>query len=215
MDLSRLQAFLENNRPDQYLPTFDHIQWVTDQNQLTALMLFELTTKFEWEGKKVLEVGFGEGFMLEQFRERLALPAGIGLDENNHQMCLGKGLDVYLADQSFMEFPDNEFDLLWSQHVLEHSLFPFFTLHEYKRVMKPGAIAYVELPGPDNDIDENYLDDLNHYCVMTKNMWLSLMRRAGFKIIDSARLELWPIQEKERRASICQYSIILKKEEEE
>jgi len=186
MDLSRLQVFLESNRPDQYLPTFDHIQWITDQNQLTALILFELTTKFEWEGKKVLEVGFGEGFMLEQFRERLALPMGIGLDENNHQTCLGKGLDVYLADQSFMEFPDNEFDLLWSQHVLEHSIFPFFTLHEYKRVVKPGGLLYIEVPAPDTDYQHQ--DDPNHYSVFGKSSWLSLMARTGLKIVDHADL---------------------------
>lgn len=211
MMIDRLTDFLLSMRKDVFCPVAKGYEKVAQYNQEYSVKLFEMSTKINLQGLKVLDVGFGDGSMLEYFKSQGAIPTGIGLDEECHREYLDKGFDVRLMDQSFMDFEDDTFDLLWSRHCLEHSIFPFYTLHEYKRVMKPGAIAFIELPGPDNDNDENYFDDWNHYSVMTKNMWKSLMKRTEFEIMDYVHLALQPAEANEKRACMCQYIFILRK----
>jgi SAM-dependent methyltransferase len=145
--------------------------------------------------------------MLEQFRDAGAVPTGIGLDRDNYKSCDDKGFDVSIMDQSFMDFPDGTFDVLWSQHVLEHSIFPFFTLHEYKRVVRSGGLIYIEVPAPDTSF--NHQDDPNHYSVFGKSAWLSLMARTGLRIVDHAELNSLKDSWQDNKY----FSFILRKEE--
>ena len=208
--LKRFEAFVEGMRKDVYCPmSIEYAKY----NSEYSVRLFLAATRIEFKGMKILEVGIGDGHMMEYFRDQGAIPIGIGFDSTSNEECKAKGLDVHIMDQSFMTFPDESFDLLWSQQCLEHSIMPFYTLHEYRRVLKPGALAYIELPGSDNDNADKYTDDLNHYAVMSINMWLSLMRRAKFKVRDHTFLDLVPIDRQDmKRSKLKQYSIILKKE---
>jgi ubiquinone/menaquinone biosynthesis C-methylase UbiE len=82
-------------------------------------------------------------------------------------------------DQSFLDFEDDSFDLVWARHVIEHSFMPLYTLTEFKRVLRPGAILYMEVPAPDTLLHEQ---NPNHYSVLGKVMWTSLLERVGFTI---------------------------------
>ena len=81
-------------------------------------------------------------------------------------------------DFAFLEFPDESFDLVWCRHAIEHSLFPFFTLAELHRVLKPGGVLYLEVPAPDTSC--RHQTNPNHYSVLGKSMWVELIRRVGF-----------------------------------
>ena len=85
------------------------------------------------------------------------------------------------ADMSFLEFDECLFDLVWCRHTLEHSVFPYFTLCEIYRFLKPGGVFYIEVPAPDTS--SLHETNLNHYSVFTKKMWESLILRSGFKIV--------------------------------
>jgi len=94
------------------------------------------------------------------------------------EICRGKGLNVLEMDLSFLDFADGAFDMVWCRHALEHSVFPFFTLSEMHRVLKPGGLLYVEVPAPDTAC--GHQRNPNHYSVLGKSMWLELIRRVGF-----------------------------------
>ncbi|MEO8114390.1 MAG: methyltransferase domain-containing protein, partial [Phenylobacterium sp.] len=94
------------------------------------------------------------------------------------EVCRAKGLDAREMDFSFLDFDDGRFDLVWCRHVLEHSVFPYFTLSEMHRVLKPGGLLYLEAPAPDTAC--RHQTNPNHYSVLGKSMWLELVRRAGF-----------------------------------
>lgn len=70
------------------------------------------------------------------------------------------------------------FDGVWARHVLEHSVFPLFTLSEIYGILKPGGKLYVEVPSP-NTFARHEEND-NHYSVMGRRMWEDLFRKAGF-----------------------------------
>ncbi len=169
----RLDDFLDRIERDIYpeIPGEPHLS-------LTRTMIDALHKEGMFRaGLRVLDVGCGQGLALEHFR-RLGLEAvGVTLGPDV-AVCLGKGLDVRPMDQNFLDFGDDEFDLLWCRHVLEHSIAPFFTLIEYHRVTKPGGIAYVEVPAPDTSA--HHETNPNHYSVLPRSNWLSLFARAGF-----------------------------------
>jgi SAM-dependent methyltransferase len=83
-----------------------------------------------------------------------------------------------------LEFSDEGFDLLWVRHCIEHSIFPFYTLSEFYRVLKPGAVLYLEVPIPDTPC--RHEGNVNHYSVLTNEMWMSLINRTGFLNITRA-----------------------------
>jgi len=101
-------------------------------------------------------------------------------------ICRSKGLNVLPMDQSFLEFADESFDLLWCRHVLEHSIFPLFTLSEYKRLVKRGGHVYVEVPAPDTSCAHQL--NPNHYSVFGQSMWLRLFERAGFSVLRAVAI---------------------------
>jgi SAM-dependent methyltransferase len=69
---------------------------------------------------------------------------------------------------------------LFCRHSLEHSPFPYITLIEYNRVLKPRGVLYVEVPAPDCELAHE--KNRNHFSIMGRQMWLSLLERTGFDV---------------------------------
>jgi SAM-dependent methyltransferase len=84
--------------------------------------------------------------------------------------------------ESTLDFPDATFDLVWCRHCLEHSIYPYFTLSQFARVLKPNSWLYVEVPAPDTACTHQL--NGNHYSVLGKSMLGSLITRAGFVVDD-------------------------------
>ncbi|MFK7737386.1 MAG: class I SAM-dependent methyltransferase [Pirellulaceae bacterium] len=132
-------------------------------------------------GSSVLDVGCGQGVALRHFVDAKLKAKGIALGDDVNA-CVEHGFDVCEMDQSFLDFPDNSFDLVWSRHCLEHSVMPYFTLSEMSRVLKEGGYCYVEVPTPDTSC--RHQQNPNHYSVLGKSMWLSLIARSHLRIIE-------------------------------
>ncbi|MDB5448722.1 MAG: Methyltransferase type 11 [Phenylobacterium sp.] len=169
----RLDAFLQKLRGDIYPepPSAVHSS--------ISRQMFELLCQHHPQapGAKVLDVGCGQGVALELFRDAGLDPLGVTLGPDA-EVCRQKGLKVREMDFAFLEFPDESFDLVWCRHALEHSVFPFFTLAELYRVLKPGGVLYLEVPAPDTTC--RHQTNPNHYSVLGKSMWIELIRRVGF-----------------------------------
>jgi len=173
--LARLEMFIEQLKSDVYpeLPAEPHLT-------ITAQMIERLLTKTGIAaGQRVLDVGCGQGLAMRRFLAAGLQPVGIALGEDV-RICRQEGLDVRAMDQSFLDFDDGSFDIVWCRHALEHSLFPYFTLSEFRRVLKESGILYVEVPAPDTDC--HHERNPNHYSVLGKSMWGSLFERAGFVV---------------------------------
>jgi SAM-dependent methyltransferase len=154
--------------------------------QITKEMIGKLNTLSTLNGKKILDCGCGQGVAMEDFRDAGAKPIGTTFGED-YEICKSKGFEVYEMDQSFLDFPEKTFDIVWCRHALEHSLFPLFTLRGFYEVLKPDGILYVEVPAPDTSA--RHETNQNHYSCFTKNAWLSLFQRSKFQIIEQIDLK--------------------------
>lgn len=133
-------------------------------------------------GMSILDVGCGQGPALVHFRTLGAEPVGITLSDRDVEVCQAQGFEVRKMDQSFLEFEEGCFDLVWARHVIEHSIMPLFTLREFCRVLRPGGWLYLEVP--DTDTDAAHAWNANHYSIFSRSGWLALLSKGGFECID-------------------------------
>ncbi len=156
---------------------------------ITNDVLQKLIEKFSFPpDAKILDVGCGQGPALEFLSKYGYKPVGIALNDEDVRICISKGYEVYKMDQSFSEFEDETFDFIWARHCVEHSLAPYLTLSEFYRVSKHNSYLYIEVPAPDTAA--HHETNPNHYSVLTRSMWSSLILRTGFSIVDTLTFNL-------------------------
>lgn len=135
---------------------------------------------------KVLDVGCGSGVALKEFAKYGYDAIGISINKKEVEICKNLGYKAKLMDQSFLEFEDCTFDIVWARHVLEHSIMPNYTLNKYKRVLKKGGILYIEVPSPSTPV--NHENNPYHFSMFTKNVWRSLLIKTGFSLISESTI---------------------------
>ncbi len=178
--IEKLERFLEKIKGETY-PEFPSPL----HDEITAAVLNRVSSHCTLpKGARVLDVGCGQGVALKHFTNMGLDATGITLNAVDVQECRRQGYKVLEMDQSFLDFPDEEFDLVWCRHCLEHSIFPYLTLSEFNRVLKPGGWLYIEVPAPDTSCQHQ--TNRNHYSVLGKSMLGSLIERSGFRIVDVA-----------------------------
>jgi len=173
--IERLERFIDRVKSETYPepPTPIHTPIIEAMVPQTLEM-----TKLA-PGSRVLDVGCGQGQSMEMFAKAGMEVVGVTLNDQDRDVCLSRGLDVRMMDQSFLDFEPESFDLLWVRHCLEHSIFPYFTLEGFHRVLRPKGWLYVEVPAPGTSCKHE--TNKNHYSVLTKTMWASLFDRIGFE----------------------------------
>ncbi|MBI2353843.1 MAG: class I SAM-dependent methyltransferase [Deltaproteobacteria bacterium] len=176
--LIRLLQFLEQVETETYPETPMNIH-----SEITELALQRLNDLYPLRaGVKILDVGCGQGPALSYFQDSGAQTIGITLNQTDVDVCCSKGFDVRKMDQSFLDFEPQSFDIVWARHVIEHSVMPLFTLREFHRVLKPGGMLYLEVPGTDTAAGHAW--NKNHYSVFSKSSWLALLAKGGFECTD-------------------------------
>lgn len=176
-DLAGLDRFIDKIVKDVYPEPPSSLH-----SEITLVALEKLNELFPLKpGMKVLDVGCGQGPALEYFHSRGLEYLGITLGEEDIIACRAKGFNVEKMDQSFLTLPDNSQDMIWARHVIEHSIFPLFTLDGFRRVLRPGGMLYLEAPAPETSC--HHERNPNHYSVFSKGSWRSLLERSGFKVL--------------------------------
>lgn len=177
-NMARLVSFIYQIEKDTYPepPSNVHID-ITNKvmDIILAKCLFP-------QNAKILDVGCGQGPALDILKQRGFCATGIALNDKDIQVCQSKNHVALKMDQSFMDFTDGWFDFVWARHVIEHSIFPYFTLSEFCRVLRPKGIMYMEVPAPETSC--HHEANPNHYSVLGHEAWASLLKRSGFYLLD-------------------------------
>jgi 2-polyprenyl-3-methyl-5-hydroxy-6-metoxy-1,4-benzoquinol methylase len=103
-------------------------------------------------GKKVLDIGFGNGLTLKEFAKQGAQMSGVEVTEslaNIAKYILNESnisADLRMYDGFNFPFEDGTFDYIYSVSVFEHTDDPAQVLKEACRVLKPGGSFYLAFP---------------------------------------------------------------------
>jgi SAM-dependent methyltransferase len=183
--IARLVSFMEKIESDTYPEPPSPIH-----EEITGNVLESFLPKFNVsKDSRILDVGCGQGPALELFRAKgYRSVTGIALNDEDVRVCCRNGHDVRKMDQSFLEFDDHAFDLIWARHVVEHSIFPLFTLAEFARVLAPNGMLYLEVPAPGTSCQHE--NNLNHYSVFGHSAWVALLERCGFTVLEDTKYYL-------------------------
>jgi len=100
----------------------------------------------EIRGKTFLDAGCGTGTMVQVLDKCGYDAVGVEYSDAGVEVCEKKGIEVYQGDIQNLQFKDDEFDTVLSQHVLEHVDDDLEALKEMCRVAKLKVISVVPSP---------------------------------------------------------------------
>lgn len=114
-------------------------------NVINTLKGFEID-----KNMKILDVGCGDGYLLEQIKENFTFNELYGIDISIRRLNLAKkrlGDGIFLnSEAEKLPFPDEYFDILLCVEVLEHLSNPLQCIVEMKRVLKSGGKIILTTP---------------------------------------------------------------------
>ena len=143
-------------------------------------MLAEARGTASLEGKSVLEIGCGNGYLLSRMRDRGARVQGI--EPGAHGVTGGVAHDVQVVRGFFPtpEIPDS-FDLIVLYLVLEHLPDPTALITHVRAQLAPGGQVALVVPDAEPFLEEGDVSTLfhEHYSYFTAATLASTMRGAG------------------------------------
>ncbi len=138
-------------------------------------------------GKKLFEIGSGEGFILELFEKQGFDVFGIEASENNLDI-INKKLKKGKCETKFAEdisTINKKFDLIIISHVLEHIINCRKIIFDLKNLLSDTGILFIEVPNCGNE--KSLIDSVTtqpHLHHFTKKSLQLLLEDLGFKIIS-------------------------------
>jgi 2-polyprenyl-3-methyl-5-hydroxy-6-metoxy-1,4-benzoquinol methylase len=90
---------------------------------------------------EVLDLGAGSG----EIAEHLGTLANVVCAEAIDQRVCGSNLPIHVVART-LPFPEARFDVVASDHMIEHTGDPVQHRSEIRRVLRPGAVTYVATP---------------------------------------------------------------------
>lgn len=99
---------------------------------------------------KFLDLGCGTGEMLVESNAKGW--ETFGIDITDHRISAAKDSSIKFFSGTIFEsnYPDNFFDCIYMDSVLEHVTDPIKYLNELNRILKKGGLAYIGVPNEDS-----------------------------------------------------------------
>lgn len=99
-------------------------------------------------GMRLLDVGCGGGVFLRLARELGAKVQGVEPSAHGAATCLAAGLPVFngMLEDFVADNPEERFDLVTSNHVVEHHPQPVHLLRAMKALVAPGGNVWISVP---------------------------------------------------------------------
>lgn len=140
--------------PSASIPEKEKIirDWVNKMNDSKHLVADFTARVGSPTGKKILDVGCGNGGLSIAFWMAGAKVTGIDIEKSLYDIALkqkeayGADVDFHLYDGNKLPFQNDVFDMAVSVSVLEHTSDPVLYLAEILRVLKPGGFLYLGFP---------------------------------------------------------------------
>ncbi len=96
-------------------------------------------------GGRFLEIGCANGDVLAELADQFPVVHGIELSDEAAAAAQARGLDVFCGTLEEFE-TDQQYDLIFMSHVIEHVLDPVATIARITSLLAPGGVVYLETP---------------------------------------------------------------------
>jgi len=139
---------------------------------------------------RALEIGCGAGDLLVQMKEIGWQTVGIDFDPAAIAAANQRGLDVRVGDLDAQAFPDESFDVVLMNHVLEHLPEPQYSMREIRRILRPGGRLIAVTPNFDSwgssHFGKNWrgLEPPRHLHLFNRQSATLLAQIAGFTVVN-------------------------------
>ncbi len=140
---------------------------------------------------KLCEIGGGYGFLLAEFKNDGWDVLGVEPDQYGCRYAREKhGIAVLNGILESVGLPDEFFDVVLLNHVIEHLEDPLGTMVEINRVLKPGGHFVIETPRYDSLVfkllgrRERSMSCDGHLYFFTTDSLRKLYEAAGFGLVD-------------------------------
>jgi SAM-dependent methyltransferase len=98
-------------------------------------------------GKRVLDIGCGQGVFLELMRQRGFETVGVELGEKRSRVAREvRGLNVVTGDLFSLQAENGSFDAVVMSHLIEHVDHPIAVLERVRDLLRPGGLVLASLP---------------------------------------------------------------------
>lgn len=146
-------------------------------------------------GRRVLDVGCGEGNFLAKAQANGAIASGIELNQKAAKIAADKGIQMHaesLHDHQFSGF----YDVVTSFQVLEHVADPVAFVQGCIKVLRPGGTLVIGVPNDDSFLrfdPSNYLNQPPHHMGLWNRRCLSVL--AAVTDLEIKCFEIEPLAE--------------------
>ncbi len=106
---------------------------------------YDLITSEILPGTKVLDLGCGDGMLLEQLQStKQVIPYGVEISEDGVSRCVEKGFYCYQGDidEGLADYKDNSFDYVILNQTLQITKRPAYVLQEMMRISKNAIVSF-------------------------------------------------------------------------
>lgn len=140
---------------------------------------------------KLLDVGCGNGSSMQIMKSKGWQVVGIDFDEQAIKSAQQLELDVRFGDLFSQKFPDEEFDAIMMNHVIEHVPDPKKLLEECRRILKKDGMLVALTPNAHSRGHKHYRDNWRgletpqHLQIFSTNSLAMLAHCTGFKNVAS------------------------------
>ena len=99
---------------------------------------------------RFLDIGCGEGYVLADAREKGWEVVGLDIYDNRLEIAKADNISFVTGNIFQAAFPDNHFDCVYMDSVLEHLIDPVSHLREINRILRGGGVLYIGIPNEDS-----------------------------------------------------------------
>ncbi len=139
-----------------------------------------------------LEIGCNVGAVLNVARDMGWNVKGVDISQAASSHARQElGLDVFTGTVEAAGFPEDYFDVVFTEATLEHIRHPLSTLKECRRILRPGGVFYADTVNWDSytrrllGVHWKYLGPASHVHLYTPKNVLSLCQHAGLEHVKT------------------------------
>lgn len=180
----QINPLLEEEYYDDYLMTTTHSRQMQEYQQRQAA---DFVQQYDLVGKRIKEMGCGDGSYLDHLRAAGALPSGIEPSRRFREIALTRGYEVesgYVIATRLLE--GGPYDGFVTRQVLEHVPDIHSFLSGIYLNLKPSGVGLIEVPSLEKAIADRrfydfFPDHVNYFSLPTLQLALEMN---GFEVIS-------------------------------